>query len=76
MLICRLEDGFGFEQLCPFLDKEMPPQKYPKGNAPAEFNAMFGKLTTAAFKRAGIIVGTTVLVPAAAAAIGLWYWQG
>jgi len=74
LLVCRLEDGFGWEQLCPFLGKEMPSQKYPKGNAPAEFKVTFSKLTAPAFKRAALIVGTTVLVPAAA--IGFWYWQG
>ncbi|EHK18479.1 uncharacterized protein TRIVIDRAFT_47553 [Trichoderma virens Gv29-8] len=40
LLACTLEGGFGWEQICPFLDKEIPKTRYPKGNAPAEFQAL------------------------------------
>lgn len=58
-----LEDGFGWEQICPHLGKPIPDQKYPRGNAPKEFNDLTMKLLTPSFKKAAAIVITTVLVP-------------
>ncbi|KXJ87501.1 hypothetical protein Micbo1qcDRAFT_124413 [Microdochium bolleyi] len=73
LLVCRLEDGFGWEQICPFLEKDIPSEKYPKGNAPEQFKALLGEITAPAFRKASLMVLTAVLVPTAAA--GWWYWQ-
>jgi hypothetical protein len=58
-----LEDGFGWEQICPHLGKPIPEQRYPRGNAPKEFEALTMKLLGPSFKKAAAIVITTVLVP-------------
>lgn len=65
-----LEDGFGWEQICPHLDKPIPDQRYPRGNAPKEFHALTMKILGPSFKRAAAIVVTTVLVPV----IGISAW--
>jgi hypothetical protein len=65
-----LEDGFGWEQICPHLGKPIPDQHYPRGNAPKEFEALTMSLLGPSFKKAAAIVITTVLVPV----IGLGAW--
>lgn len=72
LLDVKLEDGFGWEQICPFLGIPIPAQKYPRGNAPAEFDKLLGsfigdRLTATAFKVLG-----SIIVPAVA--IGAWYY--
>ncbi len=72
LLDVKLEDGFGWEQICPFLGIPIPEEKYPRGNAPAEFDKMLGsfigsRLTVTAFKVLGSLV-----IPAVA--IGAWYY--
>lgn len=58
-----LEDGFGWEQICPRLGKPIPDQQYPRGNAPKEFKDLTMRLLGPSFKKAAAIVVTTVLVP-------------
>lgn len=65
-----LEDGFGWEQICPHLGKPIPEQRYPRGNAPKEFEALTMRLLGPSFKKAAAIVITTVLVPI----IGISVW--
>ncbi|KAI1846611.1 hypothetical protein JX265_009085 [Neoarthrinium moseri] len=71
LAIFKLEDGFGWEQICPFLGKPMPDVPYPRGNAPAEFQKMASEALSPAFRRAALFVATSALVPLVA--IGLWY---
>ncbi|KAH7014238.1 uncharacterized protein B0I36DRAFT_48850 [Microdochium trichocladiopsis] len=73
LLVCRLEDGFGWEQICPFLGKDIPAERYPRGNAPEEFKALFGKVTAPGLRKGAAVLVTVILVPATA--IGYWYWQ-
>lgn len=41
LLVVRLEDGLGWEQICPFLGHEVPANtRYPRGNDPKEFVRM------------------------------------
>lgn len=65
-----LEDEFGWEQICPVLGKPIPEQRYPRGNAPKEFNDLTMTLLGPSFKKAAAIVITTVLVPI----IGISAW--
>ncbi|OAQ97018.1 hypothetical protein LLEC1_03895 [Akanthomyces lecanii] len=72
LLDVKLEDGFGWEQICPFLGIPIPKEKYPRGNAPAEFDKLLssfigGRLTVTAYKVLGSLV-----IPAVA--IGAWYY--
>ncbi|KAH7024731.1 uncharacterized protein B0I36DRAFT_376575 [Microdochium trichocladiopsis] len=74
LLVCRLEDGFGWEQICPFLGKEIPKQRYPRGNAPKEFEATLKGLLAPALRKSAAIVVTVVLMPLIAAG-WWWYWK-
>lgn len=40
LLAVKLEDGLGWEQICPFLDLPIPDEEYPRGNEPGEFQAI------------------------------------
>jgi hypothetical protein len=68
-----LEDGFGWEQICPRLGKPIPEQPYPRGNAPKEFHALTMRLLGPSFKKAAAIVITTALVPIIG--VGAWIYQ-
>lgn len=40
LLAVKLEDGLGWEQICPFLGLPIPDMQYPRGNEPGEFQAI------------------------------------
>lgn len=63
LLACTLEGGFGWEQICPFLGKEIPKQRYPKGNAPAEFQALLKNVIGPHIRNSMLKVLGTALVP-------------
>ncbi|KAL7908269.1 hypothetical protein GGI35DRAFT_57003 [Trichoderma velutinum] len=63
LLACTLEGGFGWEQICPFLDKEIPKQRYPKGNAPAEFQALLKNVIGPHIRNSMLKVLGTAMVP-------------
>ncbi|KAF7596688.1 hypothetical protein BBP40_000611 [Aspergillus hancockii] len=44
LLVVRLEDGLGWEQVCPFLDLPIPGEKYPRGNDPDKFHLIVEEL--------------------------------
>lgn len=70
----RLEDGLGWEQICPFMGIDIPHTPYPRGNIPGEFH----KKALAHFYTHwwnGIKSLALVAVPAAAAAAA-WYAYG
>jgi hypothetical protein len=73
LAVFKLEDGFGWEQICPFLGKSVPETPYPRGNAPEEFHRMAKTILAPAFMKAIALVVTVVLVPAAGA--GMWYYR-
>lgn len=43
-LVVKLEDGLGWEQICPFLDKPIPDEPYPKPNDKENFEALVGSV--------------------------------
>ncbi|KAL7931880.1 hypothetical protein V8C35DRAFT_104578 [Trichoderma chlorosporum] len=63
LLSCTLEGGFGWEQICPFLGKEIPKQRYPKGNAPAEFHGLLTNLIGPHVRNSMLKVLGTAMVP-------------
>lgn len=73
LLCCTLEGGFGWEEICPFLEKDIPKTRYPKGNAPAQFQALLNKIITPRIKTAALKALGTFLVPMAG--IGLWVYM-
>ncbi|RFU74863.1 hypothetical protein TARUN_7374 [Trichoderma arundinaceum] len=72
-LACTLEGGFGWDQICPFLDKDIPKTPYPIGNAPAEFQGLvknvIGPHVTGSFLKAF----GTLMVPIVG--IGMWSYM-
>ncbi|KAI0595429.1 P-loop containing nucleoside triphosphate hydrolase protein [Biscogniauxia sp. FL1348] len=40
LLVVRLEDGLGWEEICPFLGHKVPATRYPRGNDPKEFGKL------------------------------------
>ncbi|KAI3316611.1 P-loop containing nucleoside triphosphate hydrolase protein [Xylariaceae sp. AK1471] len=67
--VCKLEDGFGWNELCPYLGVSVPDTPWPSLNTPEEFHTLVGpRLQTAARKG---MIGVTIII--AAAAVGIWY---
>ncbi|KAI3324886.1 TLD-domain-containing protein [Xylariaceae sp. AK1471] len=62
-LVANLEDGFGWEQICPFLDQPIPETRYPRGNTPREFKKMAGDALGPGLRKAGLIALSAVLIP-------------
>jgi len=71
MLILSLSGkGFGWEELCPFLDKPIPDVPYPKGNDQEHFRKLVRDGLRPGMRRAMFVVGSTA---AAIAAGVVWY---
>lgn len=73
LAVFKLEDGFGWDEICGYLDKPSPDTPYPRGNAPAEFQKLVSAALGPSFRKAAILVGTSVLVPVLAT--GIWYYR-
>ncbi|KAI1341189.1 hypothetical protein F5Y15DRAFT_26843 [Xylariaceae sp. FL0016] len=73
LLVAKLEDGFGWEQICPFLGHDIPEMPYPQGNAPAEFKKMADEILAPRIRKAGLIAVSFILVPVVS--IGVWYYM-
>ncbi|KAL5362709.1 P-loop containing nucleoside triphosphate hydrolase protein [Aspergillus floccosus] len=62
LLVVKLEDGLGWEQICPFLGLPIPEQKYPRGNDPDTFKKIVEDYlqprVTAAMLKLGTVVTT------------------
>ncbi|KAI1298206.1 hypothetical protein F5Y03DRAFT_386710 [Xylaria venustula] len=72
LLVARLEDGFGWEQICPFLGHPIPETRYPRGNAPQEFQKMADDILVPRIRKASLMALSAVLVPALS--VGLLYY--
>ncbi|KAJ5365879.1 hypothetical protein N7517_008765 [Penicillium concentricum] len=58
----KLEDGLGWEQICPFLYMPIPDQEYPDRNEPARYQAIVTEVIQLMITRA-IIRFANVAVP-------------
>lgn len=63
LLCCTLEGGFGWEQICPFLEKDIPEDPYPIGNAPAQFKELIDRVVTPQIKASMVKTAGALLVP-------------
>ncbi|KAL2291714.1 hypothetical protein FJTKL_11919 [Diaporthe vaccinii] len=70
LLHVRLEDGLGWEQVCPFLGVDIPDARYPRGNDPDEFKKIVGSFLEPGIKKAFGILTFSVLTIAGA---GAWW---
>jgi hypothetical protein len=68
----RLEDGLGWEQICPFLGHKIPEVRYPRGNDPKEFSKEIEK-----YLRQGLLplAATAAAVVVPLMAIASWQTQ-
>ncbi|KAK8133690.1 hypothetical protein PG984_005702 [Apiospora sp. TS-2023a] len=67
--VCRLEDGFGWNEICPYLGVPVPETEWPSRNAPEEFFQISDKALNSGQQKAVAVV--SVLAPLIA--VGLWY---
>lgn len=68
LLYVRLEDGLGWEQVCPYLGVEIPDTPYPRGNLPDEFKGIAQGFLGPGIKKAiGIVAASVVAVAGTAA---------
>ncbi|KAJ2902857.1 hypothetical protein MKZ38_000051 [Zalerion maritima] len=74
LLVVRLEDGLGWEEVCPFLGIDIPKEPYPRGNVPNEFHKKVFELFYHNWWRA--LKGISYAAVPAAAAAGAWYMWG
>ncbi|MBE3044286.1 hypothetical protein IMZ48_17300 [Candidatus Bathyarchaeota archaeon] len=70
LLEVKLEDGLGWDEICPFLGDRVPGVPYPRANDPAEFKKLMMAVLAVHWRRT--IAGyAAVLAPAVA--VGVWY---
>lgn len=68
--VCRLEDGFGWDEICPYLGVPVPEgTEWPSRNAPEEFFQISDKALNSGQHKA--VVVASVLAPLIA--LGVWY---
>ncbi|KAI1118701.1 hypothetical protein F5Y14DRAFT_461543 [Nemania sp. NC0429] len=72
LLVAKLEDGFGWEQICPFLGHPIPENSYPKGNTPPEFQKVMDGFLGYRVRKAGFIALSAVAVPILG--LSVWYY--
>jgi hypothetical protein len=70
LLVVKLEDGLGWEQLCPFLGVDVPTIPYPRINDTKQFQATAKANFQNGRRRFMQVIGVTAIV---VTAVGLWY---
>ncbi|KAI2641023.1 hypothetical protein GGS21DRAFT_353898 [Xylaria nigripes] len=69
LLVVRLEDGLGWEQICPFLEVDTPAIPYPRVNDTKQFQAHSKRMTQSGQRKATWFIGAVGVV-----GFGLWYY--
>ncbi|KAF6827845.1 hypothetical protein CPLU01_08864 [Colletotrichum plurivorum] len=72
LLVLNLEKGFGWEEICAFLGRDVPDEPYPRINAMADFHVAAEMVVSPAIKKTIRILTSSAV---AVAGIGFWYWQ-
>ncbi|KAI0405837.1 hypothetical protein F4802DRAFT_596798 [Xylaria palmicola] len=70
LLVVKLEDGLGWEQICPFLGVDRPTVPYPRMNDTKQFQAQSEKMFRRGQRRAIGLLGAL-----GAVVVGLWYMK-
>ncbi|KAL3417872.1 hypothetical protein PVAG01_10882 [Phlyctema vagabunda] len=74
LLVLSLEKGFGWEEICSFLECDVPVETpYPRINSMSEFHEAAEKIVSPALQKALSSILATSAV--AAVSIGAWYWR-
>ncbi|RYC56931.1 hypothetical protein CHU98_g9280 [Xylaria longipes] len=71
LMVIKLEDGLGWNELCPYLGVPIPDTPWPSLNTPEEFHAIIGPKMQKAVSKG--IAGVTTII--AVAAVAMWYCQ-
>ena len=61
LLILDLDKGFGFKEICQFLDRPVPNEEYPRSNALSEFNAAAEYILAPATRKVKLISSTAAV---------------
>lgn len=72
LLEIKLEDGLGWDQICPFLGDEIPEVPYPRANDPKEFKKTIQGVLAAHWRRT---ITSYVAVLAPFIGVGIWYMR-
>ncbi|KAI1747310.1 P-loop containing nucleoside triphosphate hydrolase protein [Xylaria castorea] len=67
--IIKLEDGFGWNELCPYLGVPVPDTPWPSLNKPEEFHGIVGPMIKKAASKGMAGIATIIVV----AAVAMWY---
>lgn len=73
LLILDLDKGFGFEEICSFLDVPVPDEPYPRSNTLAEFHVAAQMVLAPALKKTKLVLSSGV-VGVASVGLGLLYY--
>ncbi|KAH8681036.1 P-loop containing nucleoside triphosphate hydrolase protein [Xylariales sp. PMI_506] len=66
-----LEEGLGWEEICPFLGLPIPEEEYPRGNDPLEFKGIVEDCLAPGIKKALFSTGAALV---GTLSIGAWYF--
>jgi hypothetical protein len=69
MLVLDLDKGFGWEEICEFLGKDVPETEYPRANSMAEFHVAAEMVLAPAVRKTYAIMG---VVGAVGVGLGAW----
>ncbi|KAE8356070.1 hypothetical protein BDV28DRAFT_7362 [Aspergillus coremiiformis] len=73
LLVVKLEEGLGWDQICPFLDVPIPEETYPRGNEPDKFHMLVADYLEPRVKVAMVKFG--VFVTATVGIAGYLGWK-
>lgn len=62
LCVIKLEDGLGWEQICPFLDMPIPKEEYPRSNETEKFAELIQLRTKPAIQRT-VLRLAAIMVP-------------
>ncbi|KAL4898226.1 hypothetical protein BDV59DRAFT_1628 [Aspergillus ambiguus] len=72
LLVVSLEDGLGWEQICPFLEKPIPNEPYPRANVQERFEEIVGEFLRPRVTAAMLRLSALVVPPVAIAGYLGW----
>lgn len=73
LLCVKLEDGLGWNEICPFLGVHVPETPWPTKHSTADFAIGMNVLLAPAWRRATIKLAMTLVAVMAAAGTSGWY---
>lgn len=75
VLVLDLDQGFGWEEICGFLEVEVPAEPYPRSNSMAEFHVAAEMVLAPAVRKTRLLLAALAASAAAVVGMGAWYLQ-